>query len=105
MTPLDAVLDPPTAPALPARPQSDHLLRVLVVDDSREPDTLRDLLTSQGLTVVALTGMCLHDVEGLLVRQAMMKHAGNVSRAARTLGLSRSALYRRLERHHIAESR
>jgi two-component system NtrC family response regulator len=31
----------------------------------------------------------------------MDKHHGNISRAARALGLSRSALYRRLERHHI----
>ena len=41
--------------------------------------------------------MRLLDVEGLLVRSAMENHQGNVSRAARTLGLSRSALYRRLE--------
>lgn len=46
-------------------------------------------------------GMRLLEVEGLLVRRAMEKHQGNVSRAARTLGLSRSALYRRLERHKI----
>lgn len=48
-----------------------------------------------------LTAMRLLDVEGLLVKQAMERHAGNVSRAARALGLSRSALYRRLERHKI----
>jgi len=45
--------------------------------------------------------MKLLKVEGTLVRQAMDQHRGNVSRAARTLGLSRSALYRRLERHNI----
>lgn len=43
----------------------------------------------------------LFEVEGALVRQAMKQHKGNVSRAARALGLSRSALYRRLERHKI----
>ena len=47
------------------------------------------------------TSMRLLEVEGHLVRQAMERHQGNVSRAARTLGLSRSALYRRLERHKI----
>jgi DNA-binding NtrC family response regulator len=45
--------------------------------------------------------MRLHDVEGMLVRRAMERHEGNISRAARALGLSRSALYRRLERHKI----
>ena len=37
--------------------------------------------------------------ENLLVRKAMDRFAGNVSQAARALGLSRSALYRRLEKH------
>lgn len=49
----------------------------------------------------SLAAMRLLDVEGLLVRRAMERHQGNVSRAARTLGLSRSALYRRLDRHKI----
>ena len=48
-----------------------------------------------------LQTMRLLEVEGQLVRHAMERHHGNVSRAARTLGLSRSALYRRLERHRL----
>jgi DNA-binding NtrC family response regulator len=48
--------------------------------------------------------MRLREVEGQLVRNAMLKARGNVSRAARALGLSRSALYRRLERHHLSTS-
>jgi transcriptional regulator of acetoin/glycerol metabolism len=59
----------------------------------------------RGLSPVAdTTGaptMRLMEVEGQLVRKAMEQHQGNVSRAARTLGLSRSALYRRLDRHKI----
>ncbi len=43
--------------------------------------------------------MSLEDVEKLLVQKAMARYAGNVSSAARALGLSRSALYRRLEKH------
>jgi transcriptional regulator of acetoin/glycerol metabolism len=105
MTPLDAVLDPPASTASAARVAPERPLRVLVIEDHRGDDSLRDALVTQGLAVVGHTGMRLHDVEGLLVRQAMTKHAGNVSRAARTLGLSRSALYRRLERHHISEVR
>jgi len=49
----------------------------------------------------ALESLRLLEVEGLMVRRAMDRFGGNVSRAAKALGLSRSALYRRLERHKI----
>ena len=48
-----------------------------------------------------LTEMRLLDVEAHLVRHAMERAKGNISRAARALGLSRAALYRRLERHAL----
>jgi two-component system NtrC family response regulator len=56
---------------------------------------------SNGTPASGLTSMRLIEVEALLVRRAMEQHGGNVSRAARQLGLSRSALYRRLDRHKI----
>jgi DNA-binding NtrC family response regulator len=46
-----------------------------------------------------LEEMSLEEVEALLIRKTMERFGGNVSQAARALGLSRSALYRRLERH------
>jgi transcriptional regulator of acetoin/glycerol metabolism len=48
-----------------------------------------------------MASMRLRDVEASLVKLAMDRATGNVSRAARTLGLSRAALYRRLERHSL----
>jgi len=48
-----------------------------------------------------LTEMRLLEVEGWLVKYAMDRAKGNVSRAARALGLSRAALYRRLDRHSL----
>lgn len=48
-----------------------------------------------------LTEMRLLDVEAWLVKHAMERAKGNISRAARALGLSRAALYRRLERHSL----
>jgi DNA-binding NtrC family response regulator len=45
--------------------------------------------------------MSLEDVERLLIRRALERHGGNVSQAAETLGLSRSALYRRLQRYGL----
>ena len=48
-------------------------------------------------------GMTLEQVERHMVERALEQHAGNISRAAKTLGLSRTALYRRLERHGLIE--
>jgi DNA-binding NtrC family response regulator len=49
-----------------------------------------------------LEELSLEQVESLLIRKAMARYEGNVSRAANALGLSRSALYRRLDRYGIA---
>ena len=42
--------------------------------------------------------MSLEDVESSLIKKALARFDGNVSHAAKALGLSRSALYRRLQR-------
>ena len=42
--------------------------------------------------------MSLEEVEYYLIKKALAKFGGNVSAAAQALGLSRSALYRRLQR-------
>ncbi|MGH7559599.1 MAG: sigma-54-dependent transcriptional regulator [Gemmatimonadales bacterium] len=43
----------------------------------------------------------LEDLEKEAIRQALTRHDGNVSLAARALGLSRSALYRRIARYGL----
>ncbi|HNV76766.1 MAG: sigma-54-dependent Fis family transcriptional regulator [Gemmatimonadetes bacterium] len=45
--------------------------------------------------------LSLEEVEQILIRKALARHGGNVSQAAKALGLSRSALYRRLEHFRI----
>jgi DNA-binding NtrC family response regulator len=55
-------------------------------------------LKRQGSADDRLDEMSLEDIEALFIRKAMSRY-GNVSHAAKALGLSRSALYRRLERH------
>lgn len=49
-------------------------------------------------TVPRLDQMSLEEVEEFLIKKALARHNGNVSHAASALGLSRSALYRRLQR-------
>jgi DNA-binding NtrC family response regulator len=45
--------------------------------------------------------LTLEEVERLLIQKALARHGGNVTEAARLLGLSRSALYRRLQHHGL----
>ncbi|MGD8454010.1 MAG: sigma-54 dependent transcriptional regulator [Phycisphaerae bacterium] len=49
-----------------------------------------------------LEDMPLDEVEAVLIRKALARYDGNVKQAARELGLSRSALYRRLVKHGLA---
>ena len=54
--------------------------------------------TPQPLAPSALDQLSLEEVERLLIQKALTRFNGNVSQAAQALGLSRSALYRRLEK-------
>lgn len=45
--------------------------------------------------------LTLDEVEKILIQKALQRYEGNVSQAADALGLSRSALYRRLQRHGL----
>ena len=45
--------------------------------------------------------MTLDEVEAHMIRQSLAHYEGNISRVAKALGLSRGALYRRLEKHGI----
>jgi transcriptional regulator with PAS, ATPase and Fis domain len=49
----------------------------------------------------AVGSMTLDDMEKAMIEKAMKHHAGNVSKVAEALGLSRAALYRRFEKFGI----
>ena len=49
----------------------------------------------------AMEDMSLESVESILIRKALTRCNGNVSQAAEALGLSRGALYRRMEKYGI----
>jgi transcriptional regulator of acetoin/glycerol metabolism len=48
-----------------------------------------------------LAEMKLSDVEKNTILKVIEKHHGNITRAARELGLTRTALYRRLSKYDI----
>jgi DNA-binding NtrC family response regulator len=53
------------------------------------------------VTAQTLEDMSLEAVESILIRKALARASGNVSQAAEALGLSRGALYRRMEKYGI----
>jgi len=80
----------------------DHAVERAVLMTSGPEVRTEDLgLRAGGGRETPLDDMSLEDVERLLIKKALARHDGNVSRAAEALGLSRSALYRRLQRHGL----
>ncbi|MYM68313.1 response regulator [Pseudoduganella sp. FT55W] len=53
---------------------------------------------------LGVDGMTLEQVERHMIAHALEQHQGNISRVAKALGLSRTALYRRLERHGLGSA-
>ena len=49
-----------------------------------------------------LEEMSLEEVERVLIHKALARFGGNANRAAEALGLSRSALYRRLQKYGLS---
>ena len=78
----------------------DHAVERAVLLAEGSAVRARDLgLDSSGGST--LDQMSLEEVERVLIQKALTRAAGNVSEAAEALGLSRSALYRRLKRHGL----
>lgn len=50
---------------------------------------------------IVIDNMDLEAAEKTLIRKALSKHSGNITYAARELGLTRTALYRRMEKYSI----
>ena len=58
---------------------------------------------SSDKSLPAVGAMTLEEVEVNMIKKAMEFHRHNVSQAAKSLGLSRAALYRRMEKYGISE--
>ena len=79
-----------------------HVVERAVLMSDGETVQLADLgLRGAGDDASRIEEMTLEDAERLLIRKALERYAGNVSDAAKGLGLSRSALYRRLEKYGL----
>jgi two-component system response regulator HydG len=80
--------------------------RAVILSESTEivPDDLRFSAPSPESSSDAEASfdtLNLNDLEQKAVRKALSKHGGNVSQAAEELGISRRALYRRIEKYGL----
>jgi DNA-binding NtrC family response regulator len=83
----------------------NHTVERAVLMSQGHSVTAADLGLRAGQTGMSrLEDMPIEDVEKILVQKALERCQGNISQAAQALGLSRSALYRRLERYDVKHS-
>jgi DNA-binding NtrC family response regulator len=79
----------------------DHAVERAVLMAQTDRIRVTDLALRPGReSPTRLDDMSLEDVEAFLIKKALARY-GNMTQAARALGLSRSALYRRLERYGL----
>jgi transcriptional regulator of acetoin/glycerol metabolism len=80
----------------------DHVVERAVLlaqgEQVRAIDLALRAVTSTGTRAEEIT---LEEAERVLIQKALSRHDGNVSHAAKALGISRSALYRRLAVHGL----
>jgi DNA-binding NtrC family response regulator len=80
----------------------DHTIERAVLMARGERIESADLgLNTQRTAVQNLDELSLETVEAILIRKALARASGNVSHAADALGLSRGALYRRIEKYGL----
>jgi DNA-binding NtrC family response regulator len=83
----------------------DHVIERAVLMSSTNSVTAMDLAlqaTPAAQLSARLEEMSLEDAERLLIKKALARFEGNANRAADALGLSRSALYRRLQKYGLS---
>ncbi len=83
----------------------DHIIERAVLMSSANTVTAMDLAlqnTPAAQVSARLEEMSLEDAECLLIKKALARFEGNANRAAEALGLSRSALYRRLQKYGLS---
>jgi DNA-binding NtrC family response regulator len=82
----------------------DHVIERAVLMSTSGMVTAFDLALQSGreMSAARIDEMSLEEVERLLISKALARFGGNANRAAEALGLSRSALYRRLQKYGMS---
>ncbi len=78
--------------------EMNHAIERAVLMCNEEEITGRHLMMDTGVETHAdIESMSMEEIEKLLMQKALKKHGGNVTSAAKQLGISRATFYRRLQ--------
>ena len=83
------------------REMQNRVERAIILSDETE-FTLSDFgISPTKINPASLDETSLQDIERVTIEKALEKHAGNISHTAEELGISRAALYRRIEKYQL----
>ena len=74
---------------------------IMSEEDHLTPDDFFFLTQKTDSNDTSVDSFNLEEVEKNVIQKAINKHGGNISKAAKELGLTRASLYRRLEKHGL----
>ena len=75
--------------------------RAILLCRSEEIELVNLAIASARTSSVSFENLSIDEVEALLIRKVLRRCDGNISQAAESLGLSRAALYRRIEKYGL----
>jgi DNA-binding NtrC family response regulator len=75
--------------------------RAVLLCRGDEIDPANLAITAARASTPSFDNMSIDEVESLLIRKVLRRCDGNISQAADVLGLSRAALYRRIEKYGL----
>jgi len=78
--------------------------RAVIMSDSnvlQPQDFFLSQIEDNDIGALSTSSTNLEDTEKMLIRKVIDKHGGNISKAAKELGLTRASLYRRIEKYGL----
>jgi DNA-binding NtrC family response regulator len=75
--------------------------RALLLSSGEEIEPANLLVSGARPATPSLDNMSIDEMEAMLIRKVLRRCDGNISQAAESLGLSRAALYRRMEKYGL----
>ncbi len=79
-----------------------HIIeRALIMSENDEINAEDILLTAESSDAVSGGNLNIEELEKNAIKKALLKHAGNLTKAAKELGLGRTTLYRKMEKYGI----